>query len=94
MLLAGASRTRWGTIPLPFDLTVLNAAGCFINASGDVQISTMTTALGGVSMRIGVPKSNALLGATIYFQWFHFNPRANGLGLLSTRGATATVGYQ
>lgn len=94
VLLAGASNRTWAGLPLPFDLTPLNARGCWINASGEVQVSRTTSSLGTASVSVRVPKLASLINARVHFQWFHSDPGANGLGLVSTQGATATVGHQ
>ena len=94
VLLAGASNRTWAGIPLPFDLAPLNARGCWINASGDAQISRTTSSLGTASVALRLPKLTSLIGVRVYFQWFHFDRGANGLGLVSTQGAAATVGHQ
>ena len=76
-LLLGASKSTWGGLTLPFDLGVINAAGCFVHASGEVALGGV--GIGGVaSYSLPIPSSTVFVGATAFF-----NTSSVGYGLVT-----------
>lgn len=69
LLVLGASRTLWGTIPLPLGLEALGLKGCSILVSQDVNLATRMLSTGSARVRVQIPASAALAGVTTYAQW-------------------------
>jgi len=65
----GGSRTLWGALPLPFDLTAAGAPGCSVLASFDLTVPTVTDGAGLASITLPVPNQTALVGRAMYAQW-------------------------
>jgi hypothetical protein len=90
-MLLGASRTRWGSVTLPLDLTPYGMAGCSLHASP--ELFTPVPNLGGTAAwTLGVPNLPALVGQRFYNQGFVLDPGANRLGVTSSNAGEATVG--
>ena len=67
--IAGGSRTMWGTVPLPVELTVLNAFACFLHTDVITMIPSSTTAAGVGILSVPIP-GVTLRGKKFYSQWF------------------------
>jgi hypothetical protein len=65
----GASRTQWGALPLPFDLTAAGAPGCSVLAAFTTTASLATSASGTAAFSLAVPNQPTLLGRVLYLQW-------------------------
>ena len=88
----GASKNQWGPLKLPFDLTALGAPSCKILASVDVTGSALTNSSGSVSFSIPVPNQPALTGVIFHHQIWVFDTSVNKFGIVSSQGATVTLG--
>ena len=90
----GVSKTQWGALPLPLDLTFAGAPGCSLHASLELVLAAATDASGKASVAFAVPPNAALLCLSFYNQFAVFDPAANALGLSFTNGGMATIGNQ
>jgi hypothetical protein len=89
----GPSDTLWGALPLPFDMTVVNAPGCGLRASLDgLIIGAVADANGNGQFVLPIPNSVGLIGIIFYNQWLVFDAPANTLGIVTTNGGKATIG--
>ena len=88
----GVSKTVWGTVTLPFDLTPYQAPGCSVLASGEIALYTTTSAAGTASTAFTVPNDAALVGVLFYNQWAIIDAAANGLGVTVSAGGQGKVG--
>ena len=91
----GTSKTAWGTIKLPFDLTPLGATGCKIFTRADVILTATSHpsySSGSTYFCFFVPDNSSFIGAHLYTQGFVIDPKANPMGLLSTEGYDITFG--
>jgi hypothetical protein len=89
----GSSNTMWGALPLPFDMTVLNAPGCFLRAALDgVLLGVATDASGNGKFTLPIPNAVGLVGVKFYNQFLVFDAPANTLGIVVTNGGVATIG--
>jgi hypothetical protein len=89
----GSSNTLWGALPLPFDLTVVNAPGCWLRASLDgLIVGAVTDANGNGQFILPIPNAIGLSGVVFYNQWLVFDAPANTLGIVTTNGGKATIG--
>ncbi|MCA8968611.1 MAG: S8 family serine peptidase [Planctomycetes bacterium] len=92
-LILGASKTTWGTVPLPLSLTGAGAPGCYLVASYDMLLgASATTSNGTAAFSIQVPSDASLVGKAFHNQWFVLDAGANTLGLSFSNGGTAIVG--
>ena len=68
-LCIGRSRTAWGAMSLPLDMTPLGAPGCSVLASIDTNVPTMTDGSGLANVTLPVPNQGSLVGSALYLQW-------------------------
>ena len=84
----GFSNTLFQGFPLPIDGALLNAPGCFIRTSADIN-GGLAFAVGGVSnWAIGIPLDPVFVGVRLYIQGFSFD----GVNALGGTFSDATVG--
>lgn len=86
----GFSRTSFGPLGLPFDLTVLGASGNFLNVSVDLVLPLPLTAgkigvFNGSSI-VPVPADQGLAGLHVYMQGAFVDTQANNFGLVFSQG--------
>lgn len=83
ILLVGSSKTRWGALQLPLDLSQVVGPGCSLLVSADLW----TTALlrGSYSYnwtpKLMIPNDPKLIGLHVYNQWVIVDQTANAAGL-------------
>jgi hypothetical protein len=87
----GLSNTQASFGPLPFDLGLIGAPGCFARVSLDVTLA-LVGAAGSASFGIGVPNQPTLIGFTFHTQGVVFDPPLNPFGFSTSAAATAVVG--
>ncbi len=91
----GASKTAWGGLKLPYDLTALGATGCKVLTGADVILTATSHpsySSGSTYFCFFVPENPSFIGQHIYSQGFVIDPKANAMGLLSTEGWDITFG--
>jgi hypothetical protein len=84
----GASRTAWGPVPLPLDLTMVGMPGCSLLASPDVLLPVPPNG----RLLLAIPSQRTLLGGAFFNQAFVLDPPVNALGLTASNGVAATIG--
>ena len=92
VLFTGVSDKAWGAVPLPFDLAPLGAKGCLLLTSTEILQIWPVDAQGEIDAVLDVPSDKAFLGFSYFHQWFVLDPKANGLGFVSTNAVKAQVG--
>jgi hypothetical protein len=90
-LFLGASHTLWSGGTLPFDLSVLGAAGCSLLVSPDMLFG-LQNVHGSATLTAMLPGSPSLVGATAYAQGFVFDAGTNALGAVVSNGIAGTIG--
>jgi hypothetical protein len=77
LLFLGVSNALWGGIPLPLHLAIVGMPGCYLWSSIDAIVPVVTTAVspgvGVASFNLLIPNNGALLGLSLYSQWFVVN---------------------
>jgi hypothetical protein len=86
--LLGVSDADYGGTPLPLDLTLLGAPGCWLRTSIET-VQPAQNILGAATWSIAIPP---VLGATFHLQTLPFDPTANGLGLTASNGGRVVIG--
>lgn len=89
-MLFGFSNQAWGPIPLPFDLTPLQAPGCFWLVSVD-GIDVVTNTNGVAPWTITIPPSTQLVGLEFFNQGLVLDSSANALGITFSNGGAAKI---
>ena len=95
LLFAGASSSRWASLALPLPLLSLGGgAGCFIHASAELVVPTVTGPTGRASVAMPVPNTTLLIAAPVYHSWVVVDPAApsNPLGVTASNGGVAVIG--
>lgn len=88
----GLSTTNWLSLTLPLSLTPWNAPGCTLYIDLPFLSSTTTSSAGSAAIPIAVPNNSGLIGQFTLHQWVVLDTAANGLGLVLSDAAKATVG--
>lgn len=87
----GWSNTNSALGPLPLDLGVYGAPGCFGRVSPDVAF--LILGAGGTAVYdLAIPNESRHPGVQFYTQGVALDPGANALGLTATDAAVARVG--
>ncbi len=85
----GFSRTRFGSINLPFDLSAFGAKGCYLYCDiYDVQYAPTY----GYHVKWPIPNLNFLVGYQLYFQTMGIAKNANPLGAIFSEGYFMRIG--
>jgi hypothetical protein len=93
LLAFGISDQSWLGIPLPLDLSPLQAPGCALYVA--IESSFALVPSGGIAaLRIPIPGGNFLAGAQGFFQGLVLDPSANALGFAFSNYLTATIGLR
>ncbi|MAE75431.1 MAG: hypothetical protein CMJ85_01020 [Planctomycetes bacterium] len=92
LLIMGFSKTKWGPIPLPLDLTPIGAPGCGLLVSYDAAFGVVVNASHEARFSYFIPNVPALYGFSWHNQYMVFDPTANTLGVVFTNGGTAKIG--
>lgn len=79
-------------LPLPFDLAVIGAPACFLNVELRLSMPVALDSSGALSTGITAPPDPRLYRSTIYTQVAMVDVFANNLGVITTNGASSTVG--
>ena len=88
----GVSNTTWLGLGLPFNMGAISAPNCFLRASGELTLGTVTDANGTGSITIPVPNSVGLVTSIIYNQFLVNDPAANTFGWTTSNSARVTIG--
>lgn len=91
-VLFGVSDTNWLSIPLPLDLTVFNAKGCWLLASAENALPIPTDAKGTGALNLNVPNLATLIGAKFFNQIVVADSGANGLNATFSQGGAGVIG--
>ena len=87
----GLSKTNWGTLTLPFNLSIIGMTNCVLRVEGLVLIPVTYT--GGVAKwQVAIPDWPMLLGAKFYQQGLVPDATANAHGATLTNAGEAVVG--
>ena len=91
-LLFGASRTNWGSYPLPLDLGIIGAPGCPLLCTADVLVACSTNSAGSASFSVAVPMDFGLIGASFFNQYLIADRTANLLGVVVSNAGWGVAG--
>jgi len=97
LIVIGASRTRFGPIALPLDLTRFGAGGNHLYVSMDVVVSVtpiQTHISLDARLTIPIPNQRSLEGAQLFAQSIYPHAPSNALGLVYSNAAYAIIGCQ
>ena len=95
VLLTGRSHTKFGSIALPFDLSLLGGGpGCMVWTSPEQSIALTASATGDVTVNAAVPSQLSLVGNTFFQSWLVVDPTApnNSLGVTASNALALVVG--
>jgi hypothetical protein len=88
----GAGTSSWLGIPLPFPLDNLGAPGCSLLVEFPVVISRPTGSSGVDTLSANIPNDTVFYGLRFYAQALIFDLFANNLGVVTSNGASTTIG--
>ncbi len=88
----GVSRTQFAGFTLPLELGLWHMPSCFLYQSRDITLCVLNS--GGRASWSGViPSDASLAGAQLHLQSWAADPAANALGVITSNGGTATLGF-
>lgn len=87
----GFSKTAWGTIPLPFDLSIIGMTNCVLSVEAFVLVPVPYTG-STVKWSVSIPDSPVLLSEKFYQQGFIPDASANPFGATLTNAGEGVVG--
>lgn len=91
LMAIGFSRTTSSFGPLPFDMAVLGAPGCFGHVSLDIT-ELVLGSFGAAHWGMPVPNVAGLIGVPFYVQGFPLDPAANAFGVIASEALAGIVG--
>lgn len=92
LLGVGFDRDRFLGLSLPLPFAALSVqAPCFLLTAIDGSRVAITDATGCASLPIQLPFVPAYRGATIYGQWFVYDPQANARGIVTSNAVSIPV---
>ncbi|MEZ5989898.1 MAG: hypothetical protein R3F30_12385 [Planctomycetota bacterium] len=89
ILILGANNLK----PLPVDLGIIGAKGCWLYVSLDLLFGVPTDASGNASVRFPIPNDRSLVRNRVYFQYAPIDATANNLGLTTSNYGRVLIGY-
>ncbi len=87
----GFSRTHYGNVPLPLDLTAIGMPKCALQTDIAVVLNLATDAQGKATLIGGVPTDPALVGIHVTAQFAIQDSAANPAGISTTEGVELVV---
>ena len=87
----GASRTKFGSITLPLNLSAFGMPGCFLNQSTELLVP-YPVKNGSGQFSLPIPSNTRLIAATVFAQAMIVALSANSAGLLSSNGGAILIG--
>ncbi len=89
----GASKVKWGALPLPFPLGALGLKGCSLYTGMELLFALPTNASGSVEWAFKLPPDRNLAGARVFAQWLAIDTRVNpAFPLAFSNGVDVTLG--
>lgn len=92
VLTLGASKTSFGAIRLPADLTGAGAPGCTLLCSAELTGVAVIGSNGFAKFPFAVPQNSALLGVRFFHQGWLVNSIVNRLGIAFSNAAEVVIG--
>jgi hypothetical protein len=93
ILSIGVSDASWLGLPLPLDLALFGAPGCFVYTSNEVLIPGIPNAGGAASLPVVIPNDPTLSGGVAHVQGFQIDlALPTPLPLASSNYLTVTIG--
>jgi hypothetical protein len=86
----GASKTMWGSLPLPLGLGPIGMPGCDLWVSLDLAL-VLANRGGNASWNLNVPNDPSLQAASVYFQGGVLDPTANALGVVMSNAGESVL---
>jgi len=96
LCMIGVSNTKFGSTPLPYDLTAVGAPGCRLYTDVFATFPASGVALGNgrgmATVTVEIPPVYFLSGSELFSQWMMPDPGANSLNLTLSNGVRSTIG--
>ncbi len=91
LLLFGFSKTQWGSLNLPWDMSPLGMPGCTLYASADVMVP-LPSSNGGASLGLTVPNDSTLVNVFYFNQAYVPDQTLGPFGACMSNAAEAKIG--
>lgn len=91
-LLLGFSKTNSAFGPLPLDLGLVGAPGCFLRVSNDARFLLIAPGGTASALNLPIPNNTSLLGMRFFTQPLVLDATVNALGLVTGDAAAGVLG--
>jgi hypothetical protein len=91
LLWLGTSRTTWGTLALPLDLSPIGMSGCALRVRPDFTVPFFNFT-GSSVVSLGIPNDRSLLGVSFFTQALVVDRGANAFGATTSNGGESVFG--
>ncbi|MEZ5965386.1 MAG: hypothetical protein R3F56_16255 [Planctomycetota bacterium] len=88
----GVSDRQFAGLPLPFEMSPVGAPGCVTYCSQELVLGATAPAAGRLQLPLDFPNDVALVGASVFTQFFAQDTVANRLGLVTSNAYETTLG--
>lgn len=88
----GLSRTTLQGLPLPLELGLVGASGCWLHMAPAVTVPLQVGTLGTTGIELAYPLLPSLVGAKLFSQFLVVDAGANLLGMVFSNGIETTIG--
>jgi hypothetical protein len=95
LLMLGYSRTAWGSVPLPLDLTAAGAPGCLLQTNPLLFFGTASVGgpgNGTATVPFPIPAITAYRGIQLTTQWLVVDDAVNSAGFVLSRPVLIVIG--
>ena len=95
LLMLGYSRTSWGGVPLPLDLTSAGAPGCFLHTNPILFFTAATSGgpgNGTATVPFPIPGITAYRGIQLTSQWLVVDDSVNSAGFVMSKPVLVVIG--
>ena len=88
----GFSNTMWNGAPLPVNLSVVGAPGCWQRIDPRLLFTSVTLANGATTYSVTFANNPSLIGAELFSQWAIYDPMANSFGFTVSNAMRTVLG--
>ena len=92
VLTLGVSKSNYGALNLPFDLSPLGASGCQLLCSVEATSAAVVNAKYQAVFPVQLPNNTSLVGVRYFHQGWLITPVANNLGIAFSNAAEVLIG--
>ena len=90
-LVCGDSRSQWGSVLLPLELSYIGMPGCTLYCNPVVAV-TLQNQSGAASWSVGIPSGTQFVGRSVFIQGGVLSPGSNAVGVVTSNSCELRIG--